>query len=136
MHKSQTIYNWKRRGLKPEQVEYAWEQIEQSTECEWCGNKYKSNTDKCMDHCYIDNEYYEKGDYRNILCQTCNKSRRNNTKFITYRQTRDRYRVQVIRNGKNIVELPCQFQTREEAEARLQEFKENNPIYFIPDYFF
>ena len=120
MHKSQTIYNWKRRGLKPEQVEYAWEQIEQSTECEWCGNKYKSNT---------------KGDYRNILCQTCNKSRRNNTKFITYRQTRDRYRVQVIRNGKNIVELPCQFQTREEAEARLQEFKENNPIYFIPDYF-
>ena len=132
MIKSVAKYTWIKRGLKPEQFEYAWEQKEQSTCCDWCKNKYKSSRDKCMDHCSQDNEYYEKGDYRNILCQNCNKMRRDNTKFIGYHKAKNRYDIEVQRNNEKV--LATSRNTIEEAEACLQKFKEYNPEYFIPDF--
>ena len=132
LNKSETRYKWIKRGLKPEQFEYAWEQKEQSTECDWCHNKYKSNSDKQMDHAHIDDEYYEKGDFRNILCKTCNSWRRDNTKFITYRKDRDSYDIRVNRNRELV--LSNERKTKEEAEAILQKFKEDNPMYFLPDF--
>ena len=132
LNKSETRYKWIKRGLKPEQFEYAWEQKEQSTECEWCHNKYKSNSDKQMDHAHEDNEYYEKGNYRNILCQSCNSWRRDNTKFIYYRKSNDIYAIEVFRNGNRV--LATTRKIKEEAEACLLKFKEDNPEYFIPDF--
>lgn len=134
MKKNEAKHTWIKQGLKPEQFEHAWEQREQSICCDWCKNKYKSSRDKQMDHSHKDDEYYEKGDFRNILCHNCNNWRRTDTKFIRYRTDNERYRVEVHRNGKNIVNKNANFITKEEAEARLLQFKEDNPEYFIPDF--
>ena len=133
MEKRQAKFNWISRGLKPEHLEHAWEQREKSTECDWCAQEYKSSRDKCMDHCRKTDQDYEKGDYRNILCQNCNHWRNNCSNISHYLHKRSNiwyYQVQVIRDCKNRVEKPNHFQTKEAAETRLKEFKEENWWYF------
>ena len=127
LKKSEAKFKWKSRGLKPEHFEHAWSEYKKSTCCDWCAKDYKSNFDKQMDHCH------NTGDFRNILCKDCN-GWRNNCDNINYYVRKNinqwYYKVQVQRNGKNRVEKPYHFQTREEAEARLQEFKKDNWFYF------
>jgi len=127
MIKRHAIYNWIKLGLKPEHFEHAWSEYEKSTCCDWCAQDYKSNRDKNMDHCH------NSGDFRNILCHTCNNWR-NNSDNISYYfnkvSNKWYYQVRFYRYGKQIVKKPYTFQTREEAEARLLEFKRNNWWYF------
>ena len=65
-HKSHTKYSWKDRGLITDEFEEIYKQYIYSTNCELCGNKYKSRNDRCMEH------NHETGEFRNICCNSCN----------------------------------------------------------------
>ena len=76
MTKSDTIAQWRQIGLVLSSKEEGYEIYEQyinSTNCEKCGNKYKSNRDKCMDHIHLIDDKY--GYFRNVLCNSCNTKR-------------------------------------------------------------
>ena len=83
-HKSLSRGSWRKHGLiitSEEEFEEIYNRYINSTQCEKCGNKYKSTRDKQMDHSHtIDNKW---GWFRNILCQSCNGKRdrfvKNNT---------------------------------------------------------
>ena len=84
-----------------------------------------------MDHCHEADDYYKKGAFRNILCQTCN-GWRNNANNISGMWDKHRnkyiYKIDVTRNGKSI--LSNRRNTIEEAEELLLDFKKNNDFYF------
>lgn len=71
-HRAKTKSGWKIAGLNcsEEEFEAIYETYITSSKCELCKEKYKSRTDRCMDH------DHETGKFRNICCQTCNKRRR------------------------------------------------------------
>jgi len=75
-HKTRSICNWQTTGLILSSEEEGFEIYDRyinSTQCEKCGNKYKSTKDKHMDHSHeIDDKW---GYFRNILCRSCNSKR-------------------------------------------------------------
>ena len=129
--KSKTKYKWLKWGLKPEDFEKAWTSHCTSICCDWCRNDYKTKRDKQMDHCHEDDDYHTNGDFRNILCQTCNMWRNtanNICKVWDKKVNKYYYQVRVVRNKKYI--LSNKRTTIEEAEELLLEFKRNNVFYF------
>ena len=69
---------WKRMGLiltSKEEFEEIYERYIKSTHCELCGESYKSNYDKHMDHCHFIDIY---GWFRNVICRTCNLRKSDN----------------------------------------------------------
>ena len=76
MTKAQKIRSWRQSGLILTSKEEGYEIYDRwinSTHCEKCGNKYKSNQDRHMDHSH---DIYDKyGYFRNVLCQSCNLKR-------------------------------------------------------------
>ena len=75
-HKSRTIGSWRQQGLiltsKVEGIEI-YDRYINSTNCEKCGNKFKSTRDKHMDHSHDIHDKY--GYFRNVLCSSCNHKR-------------------------------------------------------------
>jgi hypothetical protein len=71
-HKSDTKRSWKNCGLlcTEKELEEIYQQYIYSTNCELCGEVYKSRRDRCMEHCH------ETGKFRNICCQRCNLRKR------------------------------------------------------------
>ena len=72
--KSMRLKNWRRSGLKHENYDEIYEYYLNCKNCENCnveltdGNTASNR--KCMDHSHIT------GEFRNILCATCNTKRR------------------------------------------------------------
>jgi len=66
--KSYTIYKWKKRGLIYEDYDKLYDYYLSVEECENCGIELNQDTGtkKCMDH------DHNTGEFRNILCMTCN----------------------------------------------------------------
>ena len=66
--KREIIYKWKSRGLICEDYDKLYNYYLSIYECQNCGTELNSGTGtrKCMDHCH------ETGQFRNILCLTCN----------------------------------------------------------------
>ena len=84
-HKARTKSRWKDNGLiwtSNEEFEEIYQRYISSTNCELCGNAYKSTRDRHMDHEHcIDDKW---GWFRNVVCNSCNHRRsdrkqRNNT---------------------------------------------------------
>ena len=75
-HKCNTRAKWQYKGLiitSKEEFEEIYIRYINSTNCEKCNKKYKSNQDRQMDHSHeIDDKY---GWFRNVLCQSCNLKR-------------------------------------------------------------
>ena len=74
--KAQTISVWRQHGLlltSKEEGREIYDRYINSTHCEKCGNLYKSNRDRHMDHTHSIHDKY--GYFRNILCQSCNHKR-------------------------------------------------------------
>ena len=65
-HKSTTKSNWKIKGLITDDFDTIYKQYIYASNCELCGNKYKSRHDRQMEH------NHETGKFRNICCQQCN----------------------------------------------------------------
>ena len=75
-HKSYTRGSWRHIGLiitSEEEFDEIYDRYMNSTNCEKCGNEYKSTRDKQMDHSHeIDDKW---GWFRNVLCTSCNGKR-------------------------------------------------------------
>ena len=67
--KTQKLSSWKGLGLITDDPDSVYERYLNSTNCECCGNEYKNQRDKHMDHCH------KTGKFRNILCRNCNQLR-------------------------------------------------------------
>ena len=65
-HKSNIKSIWKKNGLITDEFEEIYKQYIYSSNCELCGNEYKTRRDRCMEHSH------ETGEFRNICCQSCN----------------------------------------------------------------
>ena len=66
IHKSQTIYNWKRSGLIYDDYDALYETYIKTTECEHCQIEFTENNRRCLDH------DHETGLFRKIVCHRCN----------------------------------------------------------------
>ena len=76
MSRAQYIAKWRNRGLiltSNEESDEIYYRYITSTHCEKCGNEYKSNHDRNMDHSHDLHDKY--GYFRNVLCRSCNNKR-------------------------------------------------------------
>jgi hypothetical protein len=72
--KSNRIHSWKVLGLICDDIDELYNHYIKTTHCDECGveltyDKTPTPTTKCMDH------NHETGEFRNILCQSCNVKR-------------------------------------------------------------
>ena len=102
--KSYSIYNWKKKGVKPpegttyHELYYHYDSCEN---CEICKTSFDDKK-KCLDH------DHKTGLFRNVVCNSCNRIRAvnnvNNNLKIKYIQHLKReggiYRIQFVRKGK------------------------------------
>ena len=67
-HKTETLCSWKKQGLieSDEQIEFIYTDYIYGTNCDLCGEFYKSTQDRQMEH------DHETGEFRNIVCKSCN----------------------------------------------------------------
>tara|TARA_R110002020_G_scaffold295816_2_gene511422 strand:+ start:96 stop:509 length:414 start_codon:yes stop_codon:yes gene_type:complete len=122
--KSNTISQWKFRGLKEtkEFIDHIYEEYLRSEECELCCEPYKNSRDKQMEHNHLT------GEFRNICCHICNMWKADRAcKNITWCKKRNKHRVQIKRNGKNVLHKRG---TEEECREILDKFIVDNPHYF------
>jgi len=66
MHKSKTIYNWKKYGLICDDYNALYETYIKTIECQHCNKAFKKSSDRCLDH------NHETGLFRKIVCRGCN----------------------------------------------------------------
>lgn len=69
-HKSNMKGQWKYKGLITDKFEEIYQRYIYSTNCELCGEEYKSRRDRHMEHSH------QTGEFRNICCRTCNSKKR------------------------------------------------------------
>jgi len=122
--KSVTISHWKRTGLKEtkEFMEQIYDEYLKSEECELCGEPYKNSKDKQMEHNHLT------GEFRNIVCNRCNCWKADRScKNIYWDKDRNKYRVEITRNGKNVLHKRG---TEEECKEILDKFIVDNPHWF------
>ena len=113
-HKYHTIYNWTRVGLIHDDKDSLYQEYIYATNCDLCGEFYKSSKDRQMEHEHLDGKY---GPFRNFTCHSCNqrksdkKIQSNNTsgyKGISKKKVKDCnqgfiWRFGAMINGKNKV---------------------------------
>ena len=73
--KSNRIGKWKLRGIIHDNFDELYERYLNTEFCELCNiklteDKVKTKTTRCLDHCH------ETGEFRNIVCHSCNIKRR------------------------------------------------------------
>ena len=85
-HKYSTKASWKAKGMKFTKEEYKtiYNKYIYATNCELCNNKFKSTTDRHLDH------NHKTGEIRYIVCRSCNKRKKDN-KLSTRNSTGEIY---------------------------------------------
>ena len=68
------IKDWKRRGIKDEDLNLVYDYFITQTHCWICDVKYDKKNLRCLDHCH------ETGDIRYIICYKCNFNKLRNYK--------------------------------------------------------
>tara|TARA_R110002012_G_scaffold45729_4_gene121351 strand:+ start:179 stop:595 length:417 start_codon:yes stop_codon:yes gene_type:complete len=123
--KCNTINAWKCRGLKEskEFIDQIYEEYLNSEECQLCGEPYSEHNRKEMEHNHLT------GEFRNICCKRCNMWKTDKAvKNITWDKDSNKYRVQIKRNYKNV--LNKFYKTEEECKEVLNQFIIDNPHWF------
>ena len=130
---SQTIFQWKKRGMKFETMDEAkaiYQKYKVATKCEVCSKSFE-DVKKHLDH------DHETGQVRNIVCCHCNWWRqdyRGNDydKWIKKRFRKDRNKdyffIKIMRNKKNV--LSTKTTSKEKAVEIVDNFILNNPNFF------
>ncbi len=140
-HKYKTIFKWKSRGLleTDETIVEIYEGYISASNCELCGNPFKSSRNRHMDHDHAT------GTFRNIVCSKCNtckidKKINSNTGERYIYKTKDKkyykyktyyyyyYAIQIERNNKKV--LDKRTKTLEEAIEVRDKFIAEHPEYF------
>jgi hypothetical protein len=103
--KSDTISDWKQKGLICDNYDQVYQLWLDSTHCDKCGCQYTNKNHKDMEHCHTT------GAFRGIVCHKCNLNMldktkpTNNTsghKNVSYDKKRNKYKYQKIYYGKII----------------------------------
>ncbi len=100
-YKSRTKSAWKKNGLlyeNDEELDYIYNRYINTEWCDWCKIPFDSINFKTMDHEHLINKKY--GLFRNILCNSCNKSREFKTNI--YKMSSG-YQLHITRNNKTIL---------------------------------
>ena len=87
MRKSDTIYNWKKRGLICDNIDEIYDRYTNATNCELCNRQFAIR--RYMDH------NHQTGAFRNIVCNSCNMS---DTDIITKTKSGHQY-ISIFRKG-------------------------------------
>ena len=69
-HKNRTLDNWKNQGLIHDDKDSLYQEYIYATNCDLCGEFYKSSKDRQMEHEHLDGKY---GPFRNFTCHSCNQ---------------------------------------------------------------
>jgi hypothetical protein len=108
-HKPKTKYQWRIYGilfLNQEEFELWYNRYIISSNCELCDKKYKTSSDRHLDHNHDTHEP------RNIVCNRCNtlksdtKLSKNNKlkeKYIYFSKSQDRYVFEIKKDTKRLV---------------------------------
>ena len=67
--KSDRISNWKLHGIISDDYKFVYDIYIDTTNCDFCSNKFKNTTDRCLDH---DHDLIDFNNIRGILCRVCN----------------------------------------------------------------
>ena len=67
-HKTNTICNWKKRGLVYDDIDDLYYIYINTMNCTHCGKEFPNIKDRCLDH------DHQTGLFRNIVCRRCNTS--------------------------------------------------------------
>lgn len=134
LHKTRTNYSWKKRGMifTPEEFEEIYKKYIYATNCELCNVLFPNTRNRHLDH------DHETGKIRNIVCNKCNRIKRDNkpsetntgekhickSKTKVYKQGYGFF-IQIKRDGKYI--LGTARKTLEEAIIIRDTFIRNNP---------
>tara|TARA_R110002072_G_C7684244_1_gene511688 strand:- start:58 stop:585 length:528 start_codon:yes stop_codon:yes gene_type:complete len=121
-HKSDTIYNWKKRGIIYDDFDALYEVYIKTMECTYCGKDFKNTRDRHLDH------DHNTGLFRKIVCNKCN----NQDSYIKYpngytQEDRKKYERQYsIDNADKKKEYDKQYRIRNADKQ-----KENRKQYYI-----
>ena len=63
------IGKWKERGIISDDYNFVYDIYLDTTNCNFCNNKFKNTTDRCLDH---DHDIINSNNIRGILCRVCN----------------------------------------------------------------
>jgi len=135
-HKYDAIWHWKKNGLKEDEetILEIYEGYIRASNCELCGNPFKSSRDRQMDHCHVT------GKFRNIVCKNCNnrksdkKINSNTSERYIYKVKDKRYKqgffyqIRIYRNGKWILDKSTQT-LQEAIEVRDKFLEENSDLF-------
>ncbi len=134
-HKSDTFYNWRKRGFTEENFGKIYEKYIKSASCERCGHLYLSSQDRSMLH--------KNGKFVSIVCTKCISSKtekkinsNTNQQYIYITKCSKKqckqgfyFRVKIDRCNKTIIDRAKK--TLEEAIEVRDKFILENPEYFI-----
>ena len=136
-HKTSKRRDWKKRGMKIDEddFDYVYNTYIHATNCDLCNKLFLNTKDRQLDH------DHNTGEVRNIVCQKCNRRRKDNKKKQTntgydyISKVKDKksktgfeYRIQIRRDGTYI--LNTNRNTLEKAIICRDEFLKNNPNIF------
>ena len=134
-HKINMRNCWKKRGMifvDEEHYDYIYKEYIRATNCDLCSKLFTNSRDRCLDH------DHNTGDPRNIVCQRCNRNRKD-TKLQKTNTGEDhitkcknkRYKngycfyIHITRDGKHI--LSTTRKTLEKAIKCRDEFRKAHP---------
>ena len=120
-HKTETIKNWKYKGIINENLEEIYETYINTMNCGHCGKVFEKLRDRCMDHCH------ETGLFRKIVCNRCNAM----DSYINYPAGYDRKKYhkeyQVV-NREKIKEYAKKYRenNKEKIKEKNKKYREKN----------
>ena len=135
-HKNRKKADWKKLGMKIDEddFDYVYNEYIHATNCDLCNKLFIKSNDRQLDH------NHETGEVRNIVCQKCNRHKKdnkssNNTgeRFISKRKNKSYksgycFEIKISRDGKTI--LNTSKNTLEKAILIRDKFIEEHPEIF------
>ena len=109
-HKSDSISNWKKRGLIYHNFDELYEVYIKTMNCQHCGKEFLNKFDRCLDH------DHETGMFRKIVCRGCNS----HDTYIN-NPTNHKYYNPLGRTDKKILDKSYREKNREKINNKQKE---------------
>ena len=116
-NKTQTIYQWKSRGVIYEDYDELYYTYIRTLNCSYCNKEFKNSFDRCLDHDHIT------GLFRAIVCRGCNSC----DSYIKYPEGYDERKVNKKYREKNKEKIKGKNKEYYETnKEKIKEYREKN----------